>query len=85
MKPAEAKPEDPALSQDEIDAAAAAEASTAEVPVAEVAAEPESKPAEAKSKKDKGRIEKFEATRPDGSVVVIVRNIDTGEQTLTEK
>lgn len=33
----------------------------------------------------KGRREMFEATRPDGTVVVVDRNIDTGEQTVTEK
>jgi len=32
-----------------------------------------------------GRREKFESTRPDGTVVVVDRNIDTGEQTVTEK
>ena len=32
-----------------------------------------------------GRRETFEATRPDGIVVVIDRNIDTGEQTVTDK
>ena len=31
------------------------------------------------------RRESFEATRPDGTVVVVDRNIDTGEQTVTEK
>jgi len=31
------------------------------------------------------RREVFEATRPDGTVVVVSRNIDTGEQTVTEK
>lgn len=31
------------------------------------------------------RREKFERTRPDGTVVVIDRNIDTGEQKVTEK
>ena len=32
-----------------------------------------------------GRIETFDAVRPDGVVVVVVRNIDTGAQTVTEK
>ncbi len=32
-----------------------------------------------------GRWETFEATRPDGTVVVVERSIDTGEQTVTEK
>lgn len=31
------------------------------------------------------RTEKFEATRPDGTVVVVTRNIDTGEQTVVER
>ena len=31
------------------------------------------------------RFEEFDATRPDGVVVHIRRNIDTGEQTVTEK
>lgn len=39
----------------------------------------------AEEKKSKERVEKFERTRPDGVVVVIERNIDTGEQTVTEK
>lgn len=30
------------------------------------------------------RYETFEATRPDGTSVIIERNIDTGEQTVTE-
>lgn len=33
----------------------------------------------------KARTEKFERTRPDGTVVVVERNIDTGEQSVTEK
>lgn len=36
-------------------------------------------------KKGKPRIEKFEATKPDGTVVIVERNIDTGEQSVTEK
>ena len=32
-----------------------------------------------------GRTETFDAVRPDGVVVVVVRNIDTGAQTVTEK
>lgn len=35
--------------------------------------------------KSAGRRETFEATRPDGTVVIVDRNIDTGEQTVTEK
>lgn len=47
-------------------------------------AKADEKPAEV-VEKPSGRREKFEATRPDGIVVVIDRNIDTGEQTVTEK
>lgn len=32
-----------------------------------------------------GRWESFEATRPNGDVVVVKRNIDTGEQSVTDK
>lgn len=32
-----------------------------------------------------GRFESFEVTRPDGVVVVVKRNIDTGEQSVTVK
>jgi len=35
--------------------------------------------------KASGRREKFTATRPDGTVVIVDRNIDTGEQTVTDK
>lgn len=31
------------------------------------------------------RTETFEAIRPDGSVVVVTRNIDTGEQAIVER
>lgn len=31
------------------------------------------------------RHERYEATRPDGVAVIIDRNIDTGEQSVTEK
>lgn len=31
----------------------------------------------------KDRIEKFEATRPDGSTVTVTRNIDTGESKVS--
>lgn len=43
------------------------------------------KSAEPKPKRGKARMETFEAVRPDGTVVVVERNIDTGEQTVTEK
>ena len=38
-----------------------------------------------RARKAKERREAFEVTRPDGVVVVVDRNIDTGEQTVTEK
>jgi|GEM_PF-2188923 len=38
-----------------------------------------------KPAKGKPRIEKFEATKPNGTVVIVERNIDTGEQSVTEK
>ena len=47
------------------------------VPTVEETVEPEPKA--------KDRREKFTATRPDVTVVVVDRNIDTGEQTVTEK
>ncbi|BDZ40818.1 hypothetical protein GCM10025865_01170 [Paraoerskovia sediminicola] len=31
------------------------------------------------------RTEKFEAVRPDGEVVIVTRNVDTGEQSVTPK
>lgn len=31
------------------------------------------------------RVEVFDAVRPDGVVVVVTRNIDTGEQAVDEK
>lgn len=31
------------------------------------------------------RIERFEAKRPDGTVLIVTRNIDTGTQVVTEK
>lgn len=39
--------------------------------------------AKPKPKVDKTRVEKYEATKPDGTVVSIERNLDTGEQTVT--
>lgn len=73
------------LSQEEIDAAAdePAEVEGAEPDTAE--ADEPAKPVEPKPKKVKDRMETFEAVRPDGTVVVVKRNIDTGEQTVTEK
>ena len=38
-----------------------------------------------RTKEPKHRFEEFDATRPDGQVVHIRRNIDTGEQEVTEK
>ena len=40
---------------------------------------------EAKAPAVKPRTETFEATRPDGEVVVVERNIDTGVQKVTSK
>jgi len=47
-------------------------------------AEPESIESEKTAEAVEHRFEEFDATRPDGSVVHIRRNIDTGEQTVTE-
>ncbi len=73
------------LSREEIDAAAAdpAEVEGAEPDAAEV--DEAAEPVEPKPKKVKARMETFDAVRPDGTVVVVKRNIDTGEQTVTEK
>lgn len=43
------------------------------------------KPATPEPVVEAGRFESFEVTRPSGDVVVVKRNIDTGEQTVTEK
>lgn len=48
-------------------------------------AEPEPVEKTTRARKAKERREAFEVTRPDGVVVVVDRNIDTGEQTVTEK
>lgn len=65
------------------EAAKAAEAeAAAKAGEAQKAAEP-AKPAAEKAPKH--RFEKFERERPDGTLVVVERNIDTGEQTVTEK
>lgn len=53
----------------------------------EVPAEP-SEPAEVaedEATEPSGRWESFEAIRPNGDVVVVKRNIDTGEQSVTDK
>ncbi|QWY82285.1 hypothetical protein SEA_PHISHY_11 [Gordonia phage Phishy] len=39
--------------------------------------------AKPKAKVEKARLEKYETTKPDGTVVAIERNLDTGEQTVT--
>lgn len=49
------------------------------------AAEPEAVEKAPRARKAKERREVFEVARPDGVVVVVDRNIDTGEQTVTEK
>lgn len=59
-----------------------------EAPAVEPNAESEAPAVEPKQKarqKVEHRFEEFEATRPDGVVVVVRRNIDTGEQSVTEK
>lgn len=58
----------------------------AEVPATEPTPEVEAPEVEpATEGEDQARYETFEATRPDGTVVEIYRNLDTGEQTVTEK
>ncbi|WP_295821562.1 hypothetical protein [uncultured Microbacterium sp.] len=42
------------------------------------------KPAAAKSTKTKHRFEEYNATKPDGTVVRVRRNIDTGESALVD-
>ncbi|WP_146114395.1 hypothetical protein [Microbacterium sp. MYb72] len=64
---------------------AKADAAKAAATAAPAAAAP-AKPAQAaKPKEPKHRFEEFDATKPDGTVVHIHRNIDTGEQEVTEK
>ena len=46
---------------------------------------PEVAPVAATEPKAKARRESFESTRPDGTVVVVDRNIDTGVQTVIGK
>lgn len=61
------------------------EPEVAEVEAAEeVEVEPEEVEVEAPEVATERR-EVFEATRPDGTVVVVDRNIDTGEQTVSDK
>ena len=57
------------------------EADEAGAPGAAVGEAPEVAPAVAPEL----RMETFEATRPDGTIVVVTRNIDTGEQTVADK
>ena len=57
----------------EVDEAGEPDADAGEAPEVAPAVEPEL------------RMETFEATRPDGTIVVVTRNIDTGEQTVIEK
>lgn len=73
-KPAEA----PEVEAPEVEAPEVPATPEVETPAPE-ASEAE-KPAEVEARR-----EAFEATRPDGTVVIVDRNIDTGEQTVTEK
>jgi hypothetical protein len=73
---------DPTPEEVEVVAAEPIEPEVVEVePEAE---EPEPEP-EPEPEDPTERHEKFEATRPDGTVVVVDRNIDTGVQTVTDK
>ncbi|MEV8180326.1 hypothetical protein [Specibacter sp. NPDC078692] len=80
-KPAEPTPEEIAAAE----ALAAAQAAAAEAAKAEAKTEAAKPPSGARGRggKPKVRMETFEAKRPDGKVVTIVRNIDTGEQNAT--
>lgn len=80
-KPAEPTAEETAAAE----ALAAEQAAAAEAAKAEAAKE-SAKPASGargRGGKPKARTETFDAIRPDGKVVTIVRNIDTGEQVAT--
>ena len=71
------------LADEEKTRVAAAEAADEKAPDPSVST---AKPAVTKrTKEPKHRFEEFDATRPDGQVVHIRRNIDTGEQEVTEK
>ena len=89
-KPAETTPvvsaEDQAKTHADKPAAAAGEADAAKEATKPADPKPDAKPQTAKKepKEPKHRFEEFDATRPDGTVVHIRRNIDTGEQTVTE-
>lgn len=61
---------------------AAEVAKAAETAEAAKATQPNAKP---EPKKSKARIETFERTRPNGDKVVVKRNIDTGEQSVSKK
>lgn len=71
-----------------------AETSAVEVPEPEAAEVPEVEPAEVaepvevpedEAVEPSGRWESFEAVRPNGDVVVVKRNVETGDQSVTEK
>ena len=83
-------PEEQAKIDEAAKAAEEAEAKRTEAEAAEAAeaakAADASKPQKpSESKKAKHRFETFDSVKPDGTVVVVKRNIDTGEQTVTEK
>lgn len=61
------------------------EAESVEAEPVETPREPEVTPEPVEVEALPERREVFEATRPDGTVVVVDRNIDTGEQTVTDK
>lgn len=94
-KPAETTPVVTAEEQTKIDADKAAEAAAAAAAEKADAASDATKPTDSKSqakpattkapKEPKYRFEEFDATKPDGTVVRVRRNIDTGEQSVTEK
>ncbi|WP_157374908.1 hypothetical protein [Arthrobacter alpinus] len=71
----------------EVPAEVATEAAVEALPEMEVV-EPEVTKPEVESRPEPegtGRFESFEAVRPNGDVVVVTRNIDTGEQSVTDK
>ena len=93
-KPTEMTPVVTAEEQAKIDADKAAEAAAAaeKTDAATDAPKPADSESQAKTatatkapKEPKYRFEEFDATKPDGTVVRVRRNIDTGEQSVTEK
>lgn len=68
-----------------VEPAEAPESAAVEVPEVEPEAVEPAEVPEDEATEPAGRWESFEATRPNGDVVVIKRNIDTGEQSTTDK